>query len=193
MARVPGRSVLVAVVALVGAVGPPSAAWSAPADIVVVNAAGSPSAPALLAACGLTGGKQQRQYFEPVGGSNSYPTNFKHRIGGRYPKTTSQTINGPIPPGTYDLVMGTYDSHHPANPRDVVEQWHAEFFNGTTRVAPATRRTPDLPTKLKAASWKMGQITLSASANLIRAVHDPSDGSNHGFVPWFVEFQCPVA
>lgn len=188
MARVRGR-ILVLLVALLAVAGHPGAAQAATEAFPQVADATGSTALALPAACGLIGGRQ-RQYFQPVGGANSYPTNFNHRIGGKFPKTTSQTIGPPIPAGTYNLVLGTYDSHHPTNPRDVTEQWHAEFFNGSTRVAPATRRTPDLATKLKADSWSMGQITLSGSAALVRAVHDPSDGTNHGFVPWFAEFQC---
>jgi hypothetical protein len=169
--------VLVVVVALLALAGLPAAAPAAAAAVAPPG-------------CGLNGGTQ-RQYFQPVGGTNSYPTNFAHRIGGKYPRATSQTIGPPIPAGTYNLVVGTYDSHHPGNPKHVTEQWRAEFLNGDTLVA-QTRRTPDLPTRRKADSWAMGQITLSGSATLVRAVHDPSDGSNHGFVPWFVEFQCPA-
>jgi hypothetical protein len=168
-------SILVVVVALVALGGFPAAA---PAG------AAAPAPPG----CGLSGGAQ-RQYFEPVGGTRSYPTNLAHRIGGRYADTTAQTFGAPIPPGTYHLVVGTYDSHHPGNPKHVTEQWRAEFLNGDTVVA-QTGRTPDLPTSRKADAWDMGQITLSASATLVRAVHDPSDGTNHGFVPWFVEFRC---
>jgi hypothetical protein len=178
MARPHSRGILIVVGALVALAGLPAAA---PAAI----------AGAAQHGCALKGGKQ-RQYFQPVGGTHSYPTNFAHRIGGRYPNTTSQTIRPPIPKGRYNLVVGTYDSHHPGNPKHVIEQWHAEFLSSTTVVA-RTRRTPDLPTRRKADSWNMGQITLSGSATRVRAIHDPSDGSNHGFVPWFVEFQCRQA